>query len=149
MGQPTSTVSLDEMISQRQVLLCNFAKGHIGEANAKLLGALITTEIFLTALARQTLPEHERVDHYLYLDECQNISTTVLGSILSESRKYRLNLTLSHQFLDQLEPDIVQSIFGTVGTLIAFRLGSPDAITLEKEFMPEFRAVDLQHLEQY
>ncbi len=85
MGQPTSTVSLDEMISQRQVLLCNFAKGHIGEANAKLLGALITTEIFLTALARQTLPEHERVDHYLYLDECQNISTTVLGSILSES----------------------------------------------------------------
>ena len=124
-------------------------QGAIGEANAKLLGALVTTKLFLTALARQSRPEQERTDHYLYLDECQAFSTTVLGSILSESRKYRLNLTLSHQFLDQLDKEIVQSILGNVGTIIAFRLGSLDAETLAPEFTPECTATDLQQLERY
>jgi hypothetical protein len=148
-GQPRSTFSMDEVIDQRQILLCNFAKGAIGGANATRLGSPVTTQLFLTALARQSLPEQERTDHSLYLDECQDFSTTVLGSILSESRKYRLNLTLSHQFLDQLDTDIVHAILGNVGTIIAFRLGSRDAQTLEPEFCPESTATDLQQLKRY
>ena len=100
----------------------------------------------MSALQRADQPEEERQDFSLFIDECQNLATPILSSILSESRKYRLNLTLTNQYLDQIPDGIKKSILGNVGTLVSFRLGAPDAVELEQEFAPEFNAIDLENM---
>jgi len=129
------------------------SKGKIGEDNSALLGAMLITKMQLAAMERVNIPEDERVDFYLYVDEFQNFATDSFANILSEARKYRLNLIIAHQYIGQLSTDlstkIKDSVFGNVGTMIAFRVGAQDALFLEKEFSPEFNAEDLVNLPNY
>lgn len=143
-GQVKSKMEMGFMMDQGRVLLCDLAKGKLGEDKTTLLGSLLVTKIFLAALRRVDQPEEGRRDFYLYLDEVQNLATTILAPILSEARKYRLNLVISHQYLDQIQPEIKQALIGNVGTLISFRLGAKDALELEREFAPEVSAQDLE-----
>jgi len=145
-GQIKSKLDMRFIMDNKRILICNLAKGEIGEDKTQLLGSLIVTKIFLSALQRADQPEHLRKDFHLFIDECQNLATPILSSILSESRKYALNLTLTNQFLDQIPMDIKKAILGNVGTLVSFRLGAPDAVELEQEFAPEFSATDLENI---
>src|SRR5207244_2477526 len=117
-----------------RLFIANLSKGRLGHDKANLLGSLLTTQFQLAAMARAKCPEAERRDFYLFIDEFHNFSTDAFASILAEARKYRLCLTLSHQYIDQLAVPIRQAVFGNVGTLIAFRIGHPDGEVLEKEF---------------
>ncbi len=148
-GQIKSKLDMRFIMDNKRILICNLSKGEIGEDKTQLLGSLIVTKIFLSALQRADQPEEERKDFSLFIDECQNLATPILSSILSESRKYRLNLTLTNQYLDQIPNDIKKSILGNVGTLVSFRLGAPDAVELEQEFAPEFNAIDLENMGKY
>src|SRR5258708_11200706 len=123
--------------------------GKICEDKANLLGSLLTTQFQLAAMRRCDQPETERRDFHLFIDEFQNFSTDVFASILAEARKYRLCLTLSHQYLDQLSLPVRQAVFGNVGTLISFRVGHTDAEVLEKEFGRTFSAGALAELSRY
>jgi len=147
--QPKSAFDLRRVMDEGKVLLVNLAKGKIGEDTAALLGAMLVSRIGLTALTRGELPEPERRDFYVYLDEFPSFTTLSLANMLAELRKYRVNLILAHQYLSQLDPQIRDAVLGNVGTLISFRLGMADAEILEKEFAPEFGAVDLIGLANY
>lgn len=149
LGQPKGGLDTEFLMNHRRILLCRLSKGAIGEDAARLLGSLIITKLFLTALARTAAPEEERQDFYLYIDELQTFQTPILASALAEGRKYRLNLILAAQFLDQLGDELTAAILGNVGTLMTFALGSKDAKTLEAEFSPELSLQDLEWLEQY
>ena len=127
----------------------NLSKGKIGEDNSALLGAMMITKIQLAAMTRVDMPEHQRKDFYLYVDEFQNFATDSFIDILSEARKYRLNLVLAHQYISQLEERVQHAVLGNVGTILAFRLGAMDAETLEKEFEPTFHANDLVNLTKH
>jgi hypothetical protein len=148
-GQEKSGIDLKFMMDNHRILLVNLAKGRIGEDKANLLGSVLVTKLYLAALERQNVPEEQRKDFHLYIDEFQNFSTDVFPSILSESRKYRLNLILAHQYLHQLSENIKHAVFGNVGTLIAFRVGSLDGKELAEEFKPDFGAEDVIHAENY
>lgn len=148
-GQSKTKMDFGFMMDNQRVLLCDLSKGKIGEDKTSLLGSLIVTKLFLAALQRAKQPESERKDFYLYIDECQDLASSIFASILSEARKYRLNLILAHQYLDQLPLSVKQSIFGNVGTLITFRLGSSDAMELAKEFAPVFNSIDLENLSKH
>lgn len=148
-AQPRNKMDLSLLMDKGRILLADLAKGKIGEEATMLVGSLLVTKLFLAALTRVDQPEQERKDFYLYLDECQNITTPILASILSEARKYRLNLILSHQYVAQLPEAITQAILGNVGTLICFRLGAQDAQALEQEFAPEVSAQELERLGPY
>jgi Helicase HerA, central domain/TraM recognition site of TraD and TraG len=147
--QPRSSFDLRQVIDEGKILLVNLAKGRIGEDTAGLLGAMLVSRIGLAGLSRADTPEDERRDFHVYLDEFQNFTTLSLASMLSELRKYRVSLTLSHQYLSQLEPEVRDAILGNVGTIISFRLGVPDAEILAKEFYPEFSVEDLINLPNY
>jgi hypothetical protein len=147
--QPQSSFRLREVMDQRKILLVNLAKGIIGEDTAALLGALIVARFGLAALSRADLPEQERQDYFLYLDEFHNFTTLSLADMLSDLRKYRLNLILAHQYLTQLSTLMRDAILGNVGTLISFRIGAVDADLLAPEFYPEFTAADLNRLPNY
>ncbi len=151
-GQPESTINIPEIMDNNKILLVNLAKGRIGEDNSALLGAMLITKIQLAAMQRVRIPESERTDFYLYVDEFQNFVTESFANILSEARKYHLNLIIAHQYIGQLltaGTKVRDAIFGNVGTIIAFRVGATDALFLEKEFSPEFSAQDLVNLENY
>lgn len=152
-GQPKSTINIPEIMNNRKILLVNVSKGKIGEDNSALLGAMIITKIQLAAMERVRIPEEDRVDFYLYVDEFQNFATDSFASILSEARKYRLNIIIAHQYVGQLVTDIStkvrDAVFGNVGTMIVFRVGAGDAEFLEKEFFPEFGQPDLIGLPNY
>jgi type IV secretory pathway TraG/TraD family ATPase VirD4 len=148
-GQSKSTIDLRYIMDNKRILLVNLAKGRIGEDKANLLGSVLVTKLYLAALERQDMSEDERQDFYLYIDEFQNFSTDVFPSILSEARKYRLNLILAHQYLNQLTDSVRHAVFGNVGTLVSFRVGSIDAKELAEEFLPEFTSRDLEHTENY
>lgn len=141
--QPKSAFDLREAMDNGKLLLVNLAKGKIGEDSAALLGALLVSRIGLAALTRADVPEKERRDFYLYLDEFQSFTTLSLANMLSELRKYRVGLILAHQYLAQLDLQVRDAILGNAGTIISFRLGLADAEILAKEFYPEFRAADL------
>src|SRR5204863_1185673 len=119
------------------------------EDKANLLGSILVAQFQFGAMARAKRPESERLDFYLFIDEFQNFSTDAFASILAEARKYRLCLSLSHQYIDQLSLPVRQAIFGNVGTLIAFRIGTPDAEIMQKEFGNEFPASTLADLGRY
>ncbi len=152
-GQPKSTIDIFEIMNEGKIFLVNVSKGRIGEDNSALLGGMIITKIQLAAMERVRIPEDERKDFYLYVDEFQNFATDSFANILSEARKYRLNLTVAHQYTAQLEnkdgSKVRDAVFGNVGTMIIFRVGGDDAEFLEKEFEPEFTALDLVNLPNY
>ncbi|HZS09332.1 MAG TPA: type IV secretion system DNA-binding domain-containing protein [Blastocatellia bacterium] len=138
-----SAFRLRQVMDEGKILLVNLAKGRLGEDASSLLGSLIVSRLGLAALSRAGLPEEERRDFFLYVDEFEHFVTLSLSNILSEARKYRLSLVLAHQYLSQLDPRIRDAVLGNVGTVIAFRVGVNDAEVLEKEFRPEFTAADL------
>ena len=152
-GQPKSTINLNEIMDKNKILLLNLSKGRIGEDNSNLLGAMMITKIQLAAMERVNIPEEERKDFYLYVDEFQNFATESFATILSEARKYRLNLIMGHQYIDQLVSSdstaVRDSIFGNVGTMVSFRVGAKDAEYLEKEFDPVFMQKDLVNIEKW
>lgn len=148
-GQVSSTINIREIMDNQKILILNLGKGKIGEDNANLLGAMIITKIQLTAMERIDIPEKERRDFYLYVDEFQNFATESFANILSEARKYRLNLILAHQYIEQLDERVRAAVFGNVGTLVCFRIGAADAEILEAEFTPTFSATDLVNLTKY
>ena len=136
-------------MDEGKILLVNLAKGSIGEDTSNLLGSLLISRFDLAALSRANIPEDERKDFALYLDEFHNFTTQSLIFMLSELRKYRLSLVLAHQYLTQLEPNILDAVLGNVGTIIVFRIGANDAEVLAMEFAPEFKIVDFTNLPNY
>ena len=149
LGQARSTIRVDEIMDGGKILFVNLAKGKIGEDNANLLGSLIISRLNFMAMQRVRIPEEERRDFFLYADEFQNFAGGSFASILSEARKYRLCLNLTHQYTAQLPEEMQDAIFGNVGTIISFALGAPDAKVLAPEFEPIFEANDLITLDKY
>lgn len=148
-GQQKNRIPFRKVIDDRRILIANLSKGKIGEDNAILLGSLLLTKLQLAALSRADVSEERREDFYLYVDECQNFFTESVASMLAEMRKYRLNLILANQHLDQLNELIRKAILGNVGTLITFRVGAPDAEALKEDFLPQFAKQDFLNLPRY
>ncbi len=148
-GQVKSSIDMRKAMDEGKILILNLSKGKIGEDNSMLLGALLITKIQLAAMSRVNIPEEERKDFFLYVDEFQNFATESFVNILSEARKYRLALILGHQYISQMEEKVRNAIFGNVGTIVSFRVGAEDAEFLEKEFKPEFNAQDFVNLAKY
>jgi len=148
-GQKKNTFHLRKVMDKGKILIVNLAKGRLGEDNSSLLGAMIVTRIQLAALSRTDIPENKRRPFYLYVDEMHNFLTLSFADILSEARKYGLNLILTHQYIEQLDEKIRAAIFGNVGTIISFRLGVEDARYLAREFYPVFEETDLVNLANY
>jgi energy-coupling factor transporter ATP-binding protein EcfA2 len=149
LGQVQNKVDIPYVMDNAGLFIANLSKGQLGHDKSNLLGSLLVTQFQLGAMARSTKPESERRDFYLFIDEFQNFSTDAFASILAEARKYRLCLTLSHQYIDQLSDPIRQAVFGNVGTLVAFRIGYPDAELMTKEFGKTISATALADLERY
>lgn len=148
-GNPKSTINLEEIINDGKILILNLSQGKLGEDNAALLGAMIITQIQLAAMNRSFAKEEERRDFFLYVDEFQNFATSSFGKILSEARKYRLSLILANQYIGQLDEEIMKAIFGNVGTLIAFVVGAGDARWLMYEFGELYTENDLVSLGKF
>lgn len=148
-GQRNSTLNFKEIINNKKIFIVNLAKGILGDINAYLLGMIIVGRIALSAFARIEIPEDERQDFYLYIDEFQNITTKTIPQILSEARKFRLSLIIAHQFVAQVKEDIRDAIFGNVGSLVSFRISSQDGELLQKYFTPVFSATDLVGLDNF
>lgn len=148
-GQTKSTFNFREIIDGKKVFLVNLSKGRLGELNSSLLGLIITSKMSLAAFSRVDIPEDQRNDFYLYMDEFQNFATSTISTILSEARKYRLSLVISHQFIAQLPEEIRDAVFGNVGTIASFRVGAEDAQFLEKEFEPIFNSQDLMNIDNF
>jgi len=153
-GQTHSGFNFREIMDQRKILIVNLAKGLVGEINSNLLGMIIVSKLQMAAMERAQLPEEERHDFYLYIDEFQNFITESIATILSEARKYRLNLIIAHQYLKQLvdnkgKESVRDAVLGNAGTLVSFRIGPEDAEILAKEFAPVFGAYDLINVEKF
>lgn len=146
-AQQKSTLNFREIMDTGKILLVKLSKGKIGEINAHLLGMVVVGKILMNALARSDMPEDQRRDFYLYLDEFQNVTTNSISQILSEARKYHLCLIIAHQFIGQLSEDISKAVFGNVGSICSFRVGAEDAEFLEKQFEPVFSANDLVNVD--
>ncbi|MDO8558324.1 MAG: type IV secretion system DNA-binding domain-containing protein [bacterium] len=153
MGQPKSGFNVQDVMNSGKILLVNVSKGRIGEDNSALLGAMMITKLQLGAMERVRVAEKDRKDFYLYVDEFQNFATDSFASVLSEARKYRLNLVIAHQYIGQLVTEqstkVRDAVFGNAGTIITFRVGAVDAEFLETEFTPEFLPEDLVNLPNY
>ena len=148
-GQKETKIDFREIMDEGKIFLGNLSKGSIGEENSALLGGLLITKLQLAAMSRVDIREEERRDFYLYVDEFQNFSTESFANIFAEARKYRLNLTLAHQYIAQLNEKVRDAIFGNVGSLVSFRVGPEDAEFLEKYFVPEFSKEDLMNLPNF
>jgi CxxC-x17-CxxC domain-containing protein len=148
-GQTQSSFDIREVMDSRKILILNLSKGRIGEDNSALLGAMMITKIQLAAMGRVDIPEETRKDFYLYVDEFQNFATESFANILSEARKYRLDLILANQYITQIDEKVRDAIFGNAGTIISFRVGATDAEFLEKEFAPVFIQNDIVNLPKY
>ena len=148
-GQPKSSFDLRKIMDERKILIVNLAKGRVGEVNADLLGSMLITKIYLAAMSRADLSGSalRKLPHFnLYVDEFQSFANESFANILSEARKYKLNLFLAHQYIEQMSEEVRAAVFGNVGTMICFRVGAYDAEVLEKEFAPAFTAEDLVSL---
>jgi hypothetical protein len=148
-GQSNSSFSFRQVMDEGKILLINLAKGEIGEENSNFLGLVLVPRILMAAMSRQDTPEEKRRDFYLYVDEFQNFATPDFAQILSEARKYRLNLAVANQFIGQVEEEVKNAVFGNVGTLICFRVGVTDASYLAHEFTPVFGEDDLLNIERF
>ena len=145
-GQPFNTFNFRQIMDNQKIILVKLNKGLLGEENAALLGAMMITKIQQAALERADTPEEERKPFYLYCDEFQYFATNTFAEILSEARKYKLSLTVAHQYMGQLNDYVKTTIFGNVGTIIGFRVGAEDAAVLEQEFTPVFKTRDIINL---
>ncbi len=145
-GQPKNLIDFRDIMDNKKIFLMKVSKGILGEENAALLGAIVVTKIYQSAMSRADIPEEEREDWYLYVDEFHNFATDTFDEILSEARKYRLNLMIAHQFLGQLSERIRTTTFGNVGSIVSFRVGGEDARVLAEEFNPRFAERDLINL---
>ncbi|OGL92425.1 hypothetical protein A2239_02095 [Candidatus Uhrbacteria bacterium RIFOXYA2_FULL_40_9] len=152
-GQAHSSFDFREVMDKKKILLVNLSKGKTGDVNAELLGMIIVTKLQMAALGRADMPESERHDFFLYIDEFQNFVTDSIATILSEARKYRLNLIIAHQYIGQLVKDgkteIRDAVFGNVGTNFVARIGPEDVETLEKIYSPEFSGYDLINSDKF
>lgn len=158
-GQSKSAFNFREVMDDGKILLVNLAKGKVGEINAKLLGLIIVSKLQMAALQRADMPEADRRDFYLYVDEFQNFITDAFSTILSEARKYRLDLIIAHQYLGQLQTqagaqgagssNLRDAVFGNAGTIMSFRIGVEDSEFLEKEFAPTFNQFDLLNVDRF
>lgn len=148
-GQTTSSFDIRKVMDSQKILIINLSKGRIGEDNGALLGAMIITKIQLAAMGRVDIPEDDRKDFYLYVDEFQNFATESFANILSEARKYHLNLILANQYVTQIDEKVRDAIFGNAGSIISFRVGAMDAEFLEKEFEPVFMMNDIINLPKF
>ncbi len=148
-SNPHSSVDLEDIMNEGKILLVNLSQGRLGEDNAALLGAMLITRLQLAAMNRINVPESQRKDYYLYVDEFQNFATTSFIKILSEARKYRLNLILANQYMAQLPEELEKAIFGNAGTIITFLVGADDAAKLMKEFGSVYTQDDLVSLDKY
>ncbi|TAK04700.1 DUF87 domain-containing protein [Patescibacteria group bacterium] len=149
-AQVKSTINMREIMDEGKILIINLAKGRIGEDSSRLLGGMLITQLQLAVMERVDMAEEERRDFYLYVDEFQNFATASFANILSEARKYRLNLIVAHQYIEQLDEDYVRpAVFGNVGTMIFFRVGAADALFLEQEVAPRFIPEDLTNLTKF
>lgn len=148
-GQVKSTIDMRKIMDEKMIFIMNLAKGRMGEDSSALLGNMLVTRLQLAAMARVDIPEEERKDFYLYVDEFQNFATLSFANILSEARKYRLDLILAHQYIEQLAEEVAAAVFGNVGTIVCFRVGAADAEGLAKEFSPYFTEEDLVNLTKY
>ena len=149
LGQVRNRLDFRFIMDNQRLFIANLSKGRLGHDKSNLLGSLLTTQFQLAAMSRATQPEEARRDFYLFIDEFQNFSTDAFASILAEARKYRLCLTLSHQYIDQLPLPVRQAVFGNVGTLLAFRVGATDADVLRNEFGREFEAQQFVDLDRF
>jgi hypothetical protein len=148
-GQPTSSFDVRKMMDEKKILIVNLSKGLIGETNANLLGSMLITKIYLSAMSRADMSASQldqMPNFYFYVDEFQSFANEAFANILSEARKYKLNLTIAHQYIEQMEEEVRNAVFGNVGTTIAFRVGPFDAEVLETVFSPEFMATDIVNL---
>jgi hypothetical protein len=148
-GQQTSSFNFREIMDQRKILLVNLSKGRLGELNANLIGMIFVGKILMAALSRVDDPTKSFAPFFLHIDEFQNVSTPAIASILSEARKYKLGLTVAHQFIAQLDPVIKDAVFGNVGSMAAFRVGNEDARALESQFAPVFSTSDIMNTPNY
>jgi hypothetical protein len=148
-GQPHCGFDLARIMDEGKIFLANLSKGLTGEVNSSLLGLILVSKMQMAVMRRGKMPEEERKDFYLYIDEFQNFTTDSIATILSEARKYRLNLILAHQYIPQLKEEIRNAVLGNVGTIGAFRIGADDAELLEKQFEPEFSRFDLVNLDNF
>ena len=148
-AQVKSTINVREIMDSGKIFIMNLAKGRIGEDNSRLLGGMLITELQLAAMERVNIPEEQRKDFFLYVDEFQNFATPSFANILSEARKYRLSLIMAHQYVAQLDELVSDAVFGNVGSMVTFRVGAPDAEVLEKEFEPTFMINDIVNLPKY
>ncbi len=148
-AQQKSTVDFRAVMDEGKILLVNLSKGKIGEINSHLLGMVIVGKLLMAALSRVDLPEKQRRDFFLYIDEFQNFTTDSISQILAEARKYKLSLTIAHQYIGQLSEDISKAVFGNVGSMCSFRVGSEDAGVLEKQFAPTFDESDLINVDNF
>jgi hypothetical protein len=148
-GQTHSSFDLRKIMDEGKILLVNLSKGKVGEVNSSLLGLIVVSKIQMAAYSRADIPESQRKDFYLYVDEFQNFATDSFASILAEARKYRLNLIVAHQYITQLKENIRDAVFGNVGTFCSFRIGVEDAEIVAKQFDPVFTQTDLINIERF
>ena len=148
-GQSQSAFDFRKVMDEGKILLINLAKGKIGEENSSFLGLVLIPKLLIAAMSRQDVSEESRRDFYLYVDEFQNFATPDFAQILSEARKYHLNLTVANQFIGQMEEEVKNAVFGNVGTLVSFRVGVADASYLQHEFQPDFSENDLLNIERF
>ncbi|MEK7086408.1 MAG: TraM recognition domain-containing protein, partial [Patescibacteria group bacterium] len=150
-GQPKSSFDIRTMMDEKKILIINLSKGLVGETNMRLLGSMLTTRIFLGAMSRADLPASKLAqlpNFYFYVDEFQNFANETFAEILSEARKYKLNLIIAHQYIEQMEEEVRDAVFGNVGTTVVFRVGPFDAEVLETIFMPRFTKEDIASLDK-
>lgn len=148
-GQTESAFNFRQAMDEKKIILCNLSKGILGEEDAKFLGLILVPKVLTAAMSRQDIPMEQRHDFFLYVDEFQNYATEDFAVILSEARKYRLNLIVANQFIGQIDEEVKNAVFGNVGTLVSFRVGVPDANFLQHEFAPTFNEIDLANVEKY
>ena len=148
-AQVKSKINIREIMDGEKIFIMNLSKGRIGEDNSRLLGGMLITKIQLSAMERVDMKEVDRKDFFLYVDEFQNFATESFSNILSEARKYRLDLTMAHQYMDQLDEHVRAAVIGNVGSIVTYRVGSTDAEILGKEFAPVFTEEDLINLPKY
>jgi type IV secretory pathway TraG/TraD family ATPase VirD4 len=148
-GQSDSAFNFRQVMDEGKILLVNLSKGRIGEENSNFLGLVIVPKILVAAMSRQDMAKDQRKDFFLYVDEFQNFATPDFAQILSEARKYKLNLIVANQFIGQMEEEVKNAIFGNVGSVVSFRVGVTDANYLQHEFQPTFNEADLINVERF
>jgi len=151
-GQPKSSFDIRDIMDNKKILIINLSKGLVGESNANLLGSMLITKIYLGAMSRADVSQvalEKLPNFYFYVDEFQSFANESFADILSEARKYKLNLTIAHQYIEQMSEEVREAVFGNVGTMVTFRVGAYDAEVLEKEFAPEFEAENLVNLSRF